>query len=99
MISIIIPTYNEADNIKILINQISSALKGNKYEIIVVDDDSPDKTWEIVKKITRRNSQIKLIHRTQERGLTSALNAGIKASHGSIIGWLDADLSHPPNLF
>ena len=98
MISIIIPTYNEAKNIQTLINQISSSLKNNQFEIIVVDDDSPDKTWQVVKKLAKKDSRIKLIHRTNQRGLTSAFNAGIKASRGSIIGWLDADLSHPPKL-
>lgn len=98
MISIIIPTFNEADNITNLINQISLALKGKKFKIIVVDDDSPDKTWAIVKKISKKNPQVKLIHRKNERGLTSAINIGIKTSRGAVIGWLDADLSHPPKL-
>lgn len=98
MISIIIPTYNEADNISTLINQIRAALKKHPHEIIVVDDNSPDKTWHLVKKLTQKHKNIRLIHRTKERGLTSAFNAGIKASRGSTIGWLDADLSHPPKL-
>jgi dolichol-phosphate mannosyltransferase len=98
MISIIIPTYNEADNIISLINQISLVLRGNQFEIIVVDDNSPDKTWAIVSESAKINPHIKLVHRTKERGLTSAFNAGIKASSGSIVGWLDADLSHPPKL-
>jgi len=98
MISIIIPTYNEAGNIAALINQISSSLKGCPCEIIVVDDDSPDKTWQIAAKIASSNPRVKLCRRLRERGLTSAFNLGIKNSHGDIIGWLDADLSHPPQL-
>lgn len=98
MISIIIPTYNEAGNIAILINQISRILKGEKHEIIVIDDDSPDKTWQVVKELQRKNSSIKLYRRLNQRGLTTALNYGIGKSHGEIIGWLDADLSHPPRL-
>ncbi len=98
MISIIIPTYNEADNVSTLINQIERALKKHSFEIIIVDDNSPDKTWRIVKKLTKTKKHLKLIHRTNQKGLTSAFNAGIKKSQGSIIGWLDADLSHPPKL-
>lgn len=98
MISIIIPTYNEAGNIAALINQISLNLKGQKYEIIVVDDNSPDKTWQIVAQMALSDKKIKLRRRINERGLTSAFNLGIKTSRGEIIGWLDADLSHPPSL-
>jgi len=98
MISIIIPTYNEADNIKPLINQISSSLKGKKFEIIVVDDNSPDKTWQIVKKLQKKQKNIRLLRRINKKGLTSAFNDGIKSTKGSIIGWLDADLSQSPHL-
>ena len=98
MISIIIPTYNEAKNIKPLIRQICLALKHQSYEIIVVDDNSPDKTWALVKKLQQKNKSIKLIHRLKQKGLTSAINQGIQQSKGSLVGWLDADLSHPPHL-
>lgn len=98
MISIIIPTYNEAGNISRLIKQICAGLKGNKFEIIVVDDDSPDGTWRQVEKIGVKDKRIRLVRRVNERGLTSAFNRGIKESRGDIIGWLDADLSHPPSL-
>ena len=98
MISIIIPTYNEAGNVTALINQISSSLKGDPCEIIVVDDDSPDKTWQIVAKIASSNPRVKLCRRLSERGLTSAFNLGIKHARGNLVGWLDADLSHPPQL-
>ncbi len=98
MISIIIPTYNEADNIKPIIDQISLNLKKLPYEIIIIDDDSPDKTWQLAQKLAAKNKSIKVFRRLNERGLTSAFNYGIKKAKGSIIGWLDADLSHPPKL-
>lgn len=98
MISLIIPTYNEAGNITALINKISLSLKQQNYEIIVVDDDSPDKTWQIVQALSRKNKRVKLIRRLNQRGLTSAYNQGISQSRGEIVGWLDADLSHPPAL-
>lgn len=98
MISIILPTYNEAGNITNLINQIIAVLKKHQYEIIVVDDNSQDKTWLIVQKMSQKNHHLKLIRRINLRGLTSALNLGIQKSRGDIVGWLDADLSHPPIL-
>lgn len=98
MISIILPTYNEAGNIALLINKIILALKGYRLEIIVVDDDSPDKTWQIASRLAKKNPQIRLFRRFHTRGLTSAFNLGIAESRGSIVGWLDADLSHPPEL-
>jgi dolichol-phosphate mannosyltransferase len=98
MISIIIPTYNEAGNIGILLKKIAFYLKKIDHEIIIVDDNSPDKTWKIASEIGRKNKNIKVIKRLNKRGLTSAFNCGIKHSSGEIIGWLDADLSHPPKL-
>lgn len=96
MISIILPTYNEAGNISNLINQISFVLKKMQYEIIVVDDNSPDKTWQIVQNLRKYDKKIRLFRRLHERGLTSAFNFGIQQSQGEIIGWMDADLSMPP---
>jgi len=98
MISIILPTYNEVNNIKPLINKIITALAGHKLEIIVVDDDSPDKTWQVVKNMQKKYPQVKLFRRINQIGLTSAFNYGIKKSQGQIIGWMDTDLSHPPEL-
>src|SRR3989344_4321344 len=98
MISLIFPTYNEAGNIKSLIVRSSKALAGVKHEMIVVDDNSPDKTWKIVAELIHKLPQLRLLRRKKVRGLTSALNDGIKLARGSIVGWMDADLSHPPEL-
>jgi len=97
-ISIIIPTYNESDNILILIDKIFEIfikyeLKG---EVIVVDDNSPDNTWKIVNQLTNLYQNLKLIHRINKRGLSSAVVEGIQISTGEIVGVMDADLSHPP---
>lgn len=98
MISIILPTYNEAGNIINVINQIDQVLKKYEYEIIVVDDNSPDKTWKLVQIASQKNKHLKLIKRIKIKGLTSAFIQGISSSRGEIIGWMDADLSHPPLL-
>ena len=94
MISVILPTYNEKDNIKKLINEILANVKD--VEIIVVDDDSPDLTWKEVQKIKKKN--VRVIRRIKEKGLPSAIARGIKESKGDVVVWMDCDLSHPPNL-
>jgi len=95
-VSIILPTYNERDNIIPLISEIQNQLKDIQYEIIVVDDDSPDKTWLEVEKITNEN--IKLLRRMNQRCLTTAISDGISLSKGEIVGWMDCDFSMPPEL-
>ncbi|MGC9135146.1 glycosyltransferase [Caldisphaera sp.] len=100
-VSIIMPTYNEAENIKDLINNIESTLKKNNinnYEIVVVDDNSPDKTYEIVKEISKANNHVKLIKRERKAGLSSAVLEGINNTDGNIIVVMDADFQHPPEL-
>ena len=95
-ISVILPTLNEKDNIIALIDAIESALKDYEIEIIVVDDNSPDGTWQIVKKRSQKDPQVLLIHRIDRTGLTSALWEGIERSSGEIVVWMDADFSMPP---
>ncbi|MEM3000935.1 MAG: glycosyltransferase [Candidatus Nitrosocaldus sp.] len=92
-VSIILPTYNERENIVELINEIRRNL-GHSVEIIVVDDDSPDGTWQEVEKITNEN--IRLLKRTDQRCLTTAIADGIAMARGEVIGWMDCDFSMPP---
>ena len=95
MISIIIPTYNEKENIKKLIFKINKILNKN-YEIIVVDDNSPDRTGEVVDKLRKNN--VRCIHRKGKLGLSSAVIEGFSKAKGNIIGVMDADLSHNVNI-
>ncbi|MFC1690548.1 polyprenol monophosphomannose synthase [Nanoarchaeota archaeon] len=96
MISIIIPTYNEAENIKKIVPLIYKHMKKD-YEIVIVDDNSPDKTWQIAQKMPKKY-KIRVIRRTKERGLATAVIRGFKEAKGNIIGVIDADLSHPPKM-
>jgi dolichol-phosphate mannosyltransferase len=97
--SIVIPTYNESQNIPLIIPQLDSALKKQKipYEVIVVDDNSPDKTSEVAQNLSS-DFPITIIKRTEKRGLSSAIFDGFCAANGEIVGVIDADLSHPPEL-
>jgi len=94
-VSVILPTYNEAENIKILIPQIYEALNGMSYEIIVVDDNSPDGTASVAKKLSKLYN-VKVIVRKNKKGLATAVVDGIKHSVGDIIVVMDADMQHSP---
>lgn len=94
-VTVVVPTYNERENIKKLIPKISKALCGYIYEIIVVDDSSPDGTASAAKELSN-NYPVRVILRPEKSGLSSAVVEGFKASHGKITGLIDADLQHPP---
>lgn len=98
-VSIIMPTYNEAGNISdLIISSISNIMQAgvNEIEVIVVDDDSPDHTWEIASTINYPPANIRIIRRMKNHGLTASLREGIEAASHNVIVWLDCDFSHPP---
>jgi dolichol-phosphate mannosyltransferase len=95
--SIILPTYNEKENIGLLIKSIEKAVSSD-YEIIVVDDNSPDGTAKKVAELAKTNERIRLILRMNERGLASAIGRGFSEAYGDILIAMDTDLSHPPDI-
>jgi dolichol-phosphate mannosyltransferase len=99
-LSLILPTLNEAEHIIDLIERITGEVKKSEVslELIVVDDDSKDGTWRIVEEYKKNKIGISILRRTKEKGLTSALNDGIGMSEGDLVGWLDCDFQHPPEL-
>src|SRR3989338_4604544 len=96
MVSVVLPTYNEKDNIGELIRQIYHYTGKDLFEVIVVDDDSPDGTWKVVKRLQGKFRNLRLIVRKGPKGLPSAIWRGIKESKGDILLWMDCDFSHPP---
>ena len=97
-ISIVLPTYNEVGNIEILIDRTLAAVGDypGGVEVVVVDDNSPDGTWQLVAEKAKVDPRVRLIHRTNESGLTSAISRGIHEARGRWVGWMDCDLSMPP---
>ena len=95
MLSIIIPTYNEKENISFLVKNLHRIFKRN-YELIIVDDNSPDKTGELAEKLSERYP-IYTIHRN-ERGLATAVIEGFKHARGDVLCVMDADLQHSPEI-
>ncbi len=98
MLSIIVPTYHEVENIPTLINEISQALDRttHPYEVIVVDDNSQDGSEEAVALLGKEGHPVRIVTRTEERGLSSAVLRGFEEARGTYLLCMDADLSHPP---
>lgn len=98
-LSVIVPTFNEADNIEDVLDRIENTIKMiKKREIIIVDDSSPDNTGEIAENIRKKYGNMRIINRTGERGLASSIIDGMKNSNYDIICVMDADLQHPPEI-
>ncbi|MEK7795371.1 MAG: polyprenol monophosphomannose synthase, partial [Candidatus Hydrogenedentota bacterium] len=95
-ISIVVPTYREAENIPYLIDRIESMLRENHLdaELLILDDNSPDRTADVVRELAR--PWVRLIVRTKDRGLGPAVVDGMRAARAKTLVVMDADLSHPP---
>jgi dolichol-phosphate mannosyltransferase len=96
-ISVIIPTYNESDNIASLLERIEGTLSNREYEVLFVDDNSSDGTAEIARSLSSRYP-VRVIVRPDERGLASAVVEGLKWAEGRVAAVIDADLQHPPEV-
>lgn len=97
-LSLILPTYNESENIEELTGRLSKSLSNFDYEVIIVDDDSPDLTWQIAQDIGNTNKRIKTIRRFDKKGLSSAVMAGMLKSKGDVIAVMDADMQHDESI-
>ena len=97
-VSVILPTYCESGNINKLIKALVKHLKLSncRFQIIVVDDDSPDGTAQEVRKLVKQNLPVKLLVRKNQRGLGTAIAYGIKKSESDVIVLMDADFNHQP---
>ena len=95
LVTIIIPTYNERDNIDPLVSGIKEAIGEYEYEVLFVDDDSRDGTAAEIKRLSASHP-VRVIVRTGERGLASAVVEGIRQAQGGLLVVMDADLQHPP---
>jgi dolichol-phosphate mannosyltransferase len=98
--SLVVPTLNEAANIEPLINRIEAALAATpvSYEIVIVDDGSEDGTQERVLELARSDSRVRLLTRRNQRGLAGAVIYGWQNSDADLLGVIDADLQHPPEI-
>jgi len=93
-LSVVVPTFNERDNVTVLYRRLEAVLVGIAWEVVFVDDNSPDGTWDVVRALARRDSRVRCIRRIGRRGLSGACIEGILASSAPYAAVIDADLQH-----
>jgi dolichol-phosphate mannosyltransferase len=97
-LAVVIPTFNESENVRPLLARLEAALKGIRWEAIFVDDDSPDGTADLVRQLARQNPRVRVVHRIGRRGLASACVEGVLSSSTSYFAVIDADMQHDETL-
>ena len=93
-LSVVVPTFNERDNVTVLYRRLEATLTDIPWEVVFVDDNSPDGTWEVVRGLARQDSRVRCIRRIGRRGLSGACIEGILASSAPYAAVIDADLQH-----
>jgi dolichol-phosphate mannosyltransferase len=93
----VVPTYNEAGSLPLLVDRLAKAFAGREWELVVVDDGSPDGTADIAEGLGKAHP-IRVVRRPGKAGLASAVVAGFAAAKGDVLLVMDADLSHPPEV-
>lgn len=98
VLTVVVPTYEERDNVPVLVDRLRAALHGLDWEVIFVDDDSPDGTWEAVTAAGALDDRVRGLRRTEDKGLAAAVIAGVGLARGEWIAVMDADLQHDPRV-
>ena len=97
-VSIIVPTFNERDNVSEVVQRLEACLSGHNWEIIFVDDDSPDGTAARIREIGRHNPRVRCLQRIGRRGLSSACVEGMMSSSALYLAVMDADCQHDESV-
>ena len=97
-LAVVIPTFNEAANVPVLVARLAAALEGRRWEAIVVDDDSPDGTADAARAIAMGDSRVRVIQRIGRRGLSSACIEGMCATAAPIVAVIDGDMQHDETI-
>ncbi|WP_407155334.1 glycosyltransferase [Bradyrhizobium sp. STM 3557] len=94
IVSVVVPTFNERDNVTTLYQRLEAAFKDVPWEVVFVDDNSPDGTWQVVRELSRSDNRVRCIRRIGRRGLSGACIEGILAASAPYAAVIDADLQH-----
>ncbi|ODP36510.1 glycosyltransferase [Sphingomonas turrisvirgatae] len=97
-LAVIVPTFNERDNVRALTEAVAHALSGTSFEIIFVDDDSSDGTREVLSQIAAERGNIRMIHRIGRRGLSTAVTEGMLSTTAPYVAVIDADMQHDERI-
>jgi dolichol-phosphate mannosyltransferase len=98
LLAVIVPTFNEAANVPILVARLNAALAGLRWEVVFVDDDSPDGTAAVVRELAAADVRVRLVQRVGRRGLSGACIEGMLATTAPYAAIMDADLQHDERL-
>lgn len=98
VLTLVIPTFNERLNLDELVRRVAEALRGVAWEMVIVDDNSPDGTAEAAKEISRRDARVRCIRRVNRRGLAGACIEGMLSSSAPFVGVMDADMQHDERI-
>jgi dolichol-phosphate mannosyltransferase len=95
-LSLIVPTYNEKENLAPFVEGVFAALEGQPFELLIVDDGSPDGTGELADRLAKERPNMRVLHRAGKQGRGTAFAEGLKATDGEWVAIMDADMQHPP---
>ncbi len=97
-LSVVVPTFNEQDNVRALVEALEAALAGVRFEVVFVDDDSTDATRDVLAKLSLQRPNIRVIHRIGRRGLSTAVTEGMLSTTAPFIAVIDGDLQHDERI-
>jgi dolichol-phosphate mannosyltransferase len=98
LLSIVVPTFNERDNVRELVARLDRCLAGVAWEVVFVDDDSRDGTLDLLREVSRSDARVRFLHRIGRRGLASAVVEGVLATNSPLVAVMDCDLQHDETL-
>ena len=98
VVSVVTPTFNEAENVPLLVARLHDALGDLPHEIIVADDDSPDRTWEVAEQLAEKDPTVIVMRRFHDPGLSAAVLDGMSIARGEVLAVIDADLQHDESI-
>ena len=97
-LTVVTPTFNEADNVERFLRTVSAVLRGIGHEIVIVDDDSPDQTWRVAEELGKTYPMLRVLRRQARPSLAGSVMDGFAIASGEAVACLDADLQHDPSI-
>ncbi len=97
-LTVVTPTFNEAENIERFVRTVSGVLRGIPHEIVIADDDSPDQTWRVAQELTSSSASLRVLRRQGQRSLAGSVIDGFSMAAGKAVACIDADLQHDPAI-
>ena len=97
-LTVVTPTFNEADNVERFLGAVSEVLRGIGHEIVIVDDDSPDQTWRVAEELSKTYPALRVLRRQGRPSLAGSVIEGFAMAAGDAVACIDADLQHDPSI-